>query len=113
MVSRRCRTGWLVAAAVAVLVTAGCKSDSGSVASPGSTSTTDASATAPSTTLATVSTTTTSTADVSVQVAFEAASRAFIDAAAVPDPDAPQVAATHTGPMLEQRHGVLLALKAD
>jgi len=45
--------------------------------------------------------------------AYEAASRAFIDAAAVPDPNFPALAATHTGPMLVQRRDVLLGLKAD
>lgn len=45
--------------------------------------------------------------------AYEAASRAFIDAAAVPDPSFPALAATHTGPMLIQRRDVLLGLKAD
>ncbi|HEX7167071.1 MAG TPA: hypothetical protein VF230_08830 [Acidimicrobiales bacterium] len=45
--------------------------------------------------------------------AYEAASRAFVEAAAIPDPDHPQLAATHTGPMLEQRRGVLRALKLD
>lgn len=48
-----------------------------------------------------------------VRSAYEAASRAFIDAAAVPDPNFPALAATHTGPMLVQRRNVLLGLKAD
>ncbi len=48
-----------------------------------------------------------------MRAAFEAASRAFIDAAAIPDPAFPALAATHTGPMLAQRREVLLALKAD
>lgn len=48
-----------------------------------------------------------------MRAAYEAASRAFIEAAAVPDPNYPAVAATHTGPMLEQRRNVLLALKAE
>lgn len=48
-----------------------------------------------------------------VRLAFEAASRAFNDAAAIPDPRFPALLATHTGPMLEQRREVLLALKAD
>ena len=32
---------------------------------------------------------------------------------AIPDPDYPALAATHTGPMLEQRRNVLRALRAD
>lgn len=45
--------------------------------------------------------------------AYEVASRAFIEAAAIPDPDFPRLADTHTGPMLEQRRETLLALQAD
>jgi len=48
-----------------------------------------------------------------VEAAYVASSRAFIDAAAIPDPNFPALAATHTGPMLEQRRGVLLGLQAD
>lgn len=48
-----------------------------------------------------------------MRAAYEAASRAFIEAAAVPDPDYPPLATTHTGPMLVQRRDVLLGLKAD
>ena len=48
-----------------------------------------------------------------VREAYEAANRAFIEAAAIPDPDYQGVAATHTGPMLEQTRDVLGALKRD
>ena len=48
-----------------------------------------------------------------VKAAYEASSRAFIEAAGIPDPNFPALAATHTGPMLDQRRGVLSALKAD
>lgn len=63
--------------------------------------------------------TTASTADPSevleaeIEAAYVASSRAFIDAAAIPDPSFPALAATHTGPMFEQRRGVLLGLQAD
>lgn len=63
--------------------------------------------------------TTTTTVDPSeaeraeVEAAYTASSRAFIDAAAIPDPDFPALSATHTGPMLEQRRNVLRALRAD
>lgn len=63
--------------------------------------------------------TTTSTTDpaealeAEIEAAYVASSRAFIDAAAIPDPNFPALAATHTGPMFEQRHGVLLGLQAD
>lgn len=48
-----------------------------------------------------------------VRAAYDAANRAFIDAAAIPDADHPELAATHTGPMLKQRQDVLRALKSD
>lgn len=48
-----------------------------------------------------------------IEAAYVASSRAFIDAAAIPDPNFPAFAATHTGPMFEQRRGVLLGLQAD
>ena len=64
-----------------------------------------------------VSSSTTSTTvedeDDAVGAAYEAASRAFIDAAAVPDPNFPAIAATHTGPMLEQTTNLLRALQLD
>jgi hypothetical protein len=69
----------------------------------------------PSTT-STSSTTTSTTSppdDATVRAAYEAASRAFIDAAAIPDPSFPAIAATHTGPMLEQRRDTLRALQLD
>lgn len=48
-----------------------------------------------------------------VTAAYEASSRAFIDAAAIPDPSFPALAETHTGPMLEQRQRVLRAFQAN
>lgn len=48
-----------------------------------------------------------------VRAAYEAANRAFIEAAAVPDPNHADIAATHTGPMLEQTRDVLAALQRD
>lgn len=48
-----------------------------------------------------------------MQAAYEAASQAFIEAAAIPDPNYPALAATHTGPMLEQRRQTLRALQLD
>jgi hypothetical protein len=80
----------------------------------------DASPSTTTSTSATTSTSTTSTtvdaaaqAEAEVVAAYEAASRAFIDAAAIPDPNYPALATTHTGPMLDQRRRVLLALQAD
>jgi hypothetical protein len=61
-------------------------------------------------------TTTTAAADedeAAVRTAYEAASQAFIEAAAIPDPDHAALVATHTGPMLEQRRDTLLGLQAD
>jgi hypothetical protein len=45
--------------------------------------------------------------------AYEAASEAFLDAAAIPDPDFPALLNTHVDPMLNQRRGVLTQLKFD
>ena len=80
--------------------------------SDGGDAVTSTSTTRPTTT--TTSTTQRRGADAeAVRDAYEAANRAFIEAAAVPDPDHPGVAATHTGPMLEQTRDVLGALKRD
>lgn len=79
----------------------------------------DNDATTPTTRRSTTTTSTTSSSttsvpdDRSVREAYEAASRAFIDAAAIPDPESPALLATHTGPMLEQRTQTLRALKRD
>lgn len=74
-----------------------------------------------STTRATTTTrpSTTTTADPAVQTeaevvdAYEAASEAFLDAAAIPDPDFPALLNTHVDPMLDQRRGVLTQLKVQ
>jgi hypothetical protein len=97
----------LVVVAMAVLAASCSDDDGGAVASD-------------STTTSTVRrSTTTTTADPTealkeeVEAAYIASSRAFIDAAAIPDPNFPALAATHTGPMLEQRREVLLGLQGD
>lgn len=51
--------------------------------------------------------------DAAVEAAYDAANRAFIDAAAIPDPNFGAISATHTGPMLDQRRDVLRALQVD
>jgi hypothetical protein len=48
-----------------------------------------------------------------VRAAYNLSSRAFIDAAAIPDPNFAALSETHTGLMLEQRQKVLAALKRD
>lgn len=86
-----------------------CSDDGDDDEAIGSTSTTR-----PMTTSSTTSTSQLGESDeAAVRGAYEAANRAFIDAAAIPDPDYPAVAATHTGPMLEQSRDVLGALKRD
>lgn len=96
----------LAALLVGVLLMVAACSGGGDDASPASTSTTRRP-------------TTTTTADPAtaaqseVKAAYDASSRAFIEAAAVPDPDYPAIAATHTGPMLEQTRNLLRALQAD
>jgi len=98
----------VVLVALVLLSAAACSDDDGGAVSSDSTTSTT---TRPSTT----TTTTDRTAAIKAEVseAYEASSRAFIDAAAIPDPNLPALAATHTGPMYEQRRGVLLALQAD
>jgi hypothetical protein len=69
-----------------------------------------------STTVATTTSTSSAPRDgdeAAVRDAYDAANKAFIDAAAIPDPERPDLIATHTGPMLKQRQDVLRALKAD
>lgn len=99
----------VVLVALVLLSAAACSDDDGDGGAVSSDSTTST-MTRPSTT-----TTTDPGAALEAEVseAYEASSRAFIDAAAIPDPNLPALAATHTGPMYEQRRGVLLALQAD
>jgi len=99
---------WLSAALVGALLLLGaCGDDDADDTAPPTESTTT---TRPPTT------TTTDPAEAleaEVTAAYEASSQAFIDAAAVPDPNFPALEATHTGPMLEQRQRVLRALQAE
>ncbi len=100
----------LVVLSIAALTAAACSDgdgDGGAVASDSTTSTT---VRRPSTTSTTDPT---DALEAEVVAAYEASSRAFIDAAAIPDPNFAALAATHTGPMFEQRRRVLLALQAD
>lgn len=97
----------LVVLALVLAATSCSDDDGGAVASDGTTSTT---ARRPTTTSTTDPT---ELLEAEIEAAYVASSRAFIDAAAIPDPSFPAFAATHTGPMLEQRRGVLLGLQAD
>jgi hypothetical protein len=102
------RCGVVAALVVCLAVLGACSDDGGSASSAVTTSTTRRTSTS------TTSTTRPGDSDAeAVTSAYEAANRAFIEAAAIPDPDAPAIAATHTGPMLEQRRDVLAALKRD
>lgn len=98
---------FLAVLALAALAAAACSDDDGgAIARDSSTTSTSRAST----------TTTTDPAEAAraqVEAAYTSSSRAFIDAAAIPDPDFPALAATHTGPMLEQRRNVLRALRAD
>ena len=92
-----------------VVLLAGCGDDAGSNEADGATTT--------STTSTTTSTTTDPEAAErkAVTAALEAADDAFLAAAAppVPNPDLPALIETHTGPMLEQRQGVVLGLRGN
>lgn len=98
--------------AALVLALAGCSGGDDPDAAGGSASTSVLSATTSPTT-ATPSTVESVEDEAAVRAAYEAASKAFVDAAAVPNPDDPALAATHVDPMLQQRHKTLRALKAD
>ena len=93
----------------ALLLVGACSDDDTDGAAPPAESTT-------TTRRPTTTTTTTDpaeTLEAEVTAAYEASSQAFIDAAAVPDPEFPAFLATHVGPMLEQRRDVLVGLQAD
>lgn len=98
---------FLAVLAVAALAAAACSDDDGGAVSNDSSTT--------STSRASTTTTTDPAEALEAEIvdAYEASSRAFIDAAAVPDPDFPAFVATHVGPMLEQRRTVLRGLQAD
>jgi len=93
-----------------VLATASCSDDDGDGSGVASDSTTSTTARRPTTTSTSDPT---EAAEAEVEAAYVASSRAFIDAAAIPDPNFPALAATHTGPMLERRRDVLFGLQAD
>lgn len=93
----------LALVAVAFII-GGCGGDDGDDAGSPRTTATSASS---------ITTTTVEPDKAAVSAAYEAASRAFIEAAAIPDPDFPAIADTHTGPMLEQTHNLLRALRMD
>jgi len=107
MKTRRHASRRLSIVLVAALFIAGCGDDDAGDATPPTESTT---------TTRRPTTTTTDPGEAleaEVTAAYEASSRAFIDAAAIPDPNFPELEATHAGPMLEQRQNVLRALQAD
>lgn len=99
-------------AVLACVVFAGC-SDNGSARPGGS----DASSTTTSvdSSVPADEPSTTSAADVAVSIraAYDAAASGFIEASKTSDPDHPLLAATHTGPMLEQRRLVLTGRRRD
>lgn len=97
----------VVAAVAALLAVAGCTNQG----EPSAASVPTKPTSVPSTTV--VTTAEDDSVEAEVANAYDAASRAFIHAATEPDPDAPQIAATHTGPMLEQTTDLLRALRRD
>jgi hypothetical protein len=110
VVSRRRPSELLGVGLVLVALLAGCGDDAGSDEADGSTTT------------STASTTTSTTADDAetaerhaVIDAYNAASEAAIAASAspTPNPDDPDLVATHTGPMLEQRRETFLGLRSN
>lgn len=107
MKTSRHASGWLSVVLVLALLAAGCGDDDAGDATPPTESTT-------TTRRSTTTTTDPGEAlEAEVTAAYEASSQAFIDAAAIPDPNFPELEATHTGPMLEQRQRVLRAFVAE
>lgn len=100
------------AAALALGFAGGACSDGGADSATPPTTTTS-STTTTVTTASNPTSTSVASEEAAARAGYEAASRAFIDAAAIPDPDAPGVAATHIGPMLDQRRATLLGLRAE
>jgi len=94
----------------AALIAAGCSDDDDAASQTTSTSQTSTTTTQPSTT---TTTDPAAAAEAEVVAAYEAASQAFLDAAAIPDPDFPALAETHVDPMLDQRRGVLTQLRLE
>ena len=98
----------LVVLALVAVTAVACSDDDGSGAVANDSTTTSTSSGSTTTT-----TDPTEALEAEIVAAYEASSRAFIDAAAIPDPDFRAFVVTHVGPMLEQRRGVLVGLRAD
>lgn len=103
----------LVALAVAVIALAsGCGDDD----TPSTSSTT---ASAPSSVVESSTSASSTTVDpeaalhAEIMAAYDDAVAAFLEAAAIPDENHPAIAATHTGPMLDNRQQGLLELRAQ
>ena len=94
---------------LATLAVASCSGDDG--VESGSTTSTEASSTTSSSTTTTVDPAEEALDE--IEEAYDASGRAFIEAAAIPDPNHESFVATHTGPMLQQRRTVLRGLQAD
>lgn len=109
----RCGRKWtaLVGSVAVLLAVGACRGGDGDgIGKP----TTTTAASQPATAAPSTSTTEAmSGEEAKVRLAYEAASQAFIEAAAIPDPNYATLTQTHVGPMLEQRRQTLLGLKAD
>ena len=106
-----CRAVWV--AVLVCVVFAGC-SDNGSARANGPNASTTTTTVEPSVTTDEPSATTSAAdVEVSIRAAYDAAASGFIEASKTSDPDHPLLAATHTGPMLEQRRLVLTGRRRD
>jgi hypothetical protein len=102
----------IVAAGLAVVVGGACAGERSDGAAPAGSSPTRESHSGVSSSTSTTNESV-SRLEADIAEAYEAASSAFIDAAAIPDPEFPALASTHAGPMFEQRRETLRALKLD
>ena len=103
----------LVLVLLAALLTVSCSDDNEPTAAS---STVVTSPTTPTTRLSTTTTVAPDPADqveADVVAAYRAASDAFLEAAAIPDPDFVALAETHLDPMLNQRRGVITELRFE
>ncbi|HUP86813.1 MAG TPA: hypothetical protein VM143_14240 [Acidimicrobiales bacterium] len=103
----------VAAASVALLFSVGSACSDGEPESSAPRSTTSTSVTGASAGSSTSTSMPSPPDEAGVRAGYEAASRAFIDAAANPDPDSAAVASTHTGLMLDQRRATLRGLRAE
>lgn len=109
----RLRRRGVIAACALVLLGAACGGDDGGAAPTATPTPTSTTSSTTSTTTAATTTTLDPQAALEAEIldAYDHAIEVFIDVAAEPNPDDPRLAATHVGPMLENRQLDMAALR--